>query len=128
MYFHIPNLKAFTASSKAVHSDGLQKREELYRTLSNDQNEDLRERSFLVMCDESKMIGFKALMDYIVLRYGDKKPSRKTVRRFFDSMKPNANGMVSFSKFIRAIDADGDVVAAFKRFRKSGRSRSTKNV
>merc|ERR1712173_196203 len=74
---------------------------------------DLRERAFLIMCDESKRIDVDMLYGYIKHFGGGKeKVIRKEVKQFFDFMKPNANQMVTFSKFVIAIDDDGDVVAA----------------
>merc|ERR1712154_166574 len=86
---------------------------------------DLRERSFLIMCDENKMIDTQSMKEYIH-HFGKIKPSRKTVKEFIDSMKPNGNGKVSFSKFVKAIDDDGDVIKAFQRFQNDGSTRSKK--
>ena len=86
---------------------------------------DLRERAFLIMCDESKRIDVHMLYGYIE-HFGGTKPNKKEVQQFFDFMKPNASEMVTFSKFVRAIDDDGDVIAAMKRFLESGDSRSKK--
>ena len=86
---------------------------------------DLRERAFLIMCDESKRIDINMLFGYIE-HFGGQKPDRKEVKQFFNFMKPNASEMVTFSKFVRAIDDDGDVIAAMKRFLESGDSRTKK--
>ena len=86
---------------------------------------DLRERSFLMMADENKMADAEAMRLYIE-HFGGRKVAPKDVAPFFESMRPNINGMLTFSKFVRAIDSDGDVVAAFDRFQKYGSSRSQK--
>ena len=84
---------------------------------------DLRERSFLIMCDENKMVDAEALRLYIE-HFGGNKVAMKALKPFFESLKPNINGKVTFSKFVRSIDDDGDVVAAFDRFKKYGYSRN----
>ena len=86
---------------------------------------DLRERSFLMMADENKNVDAEAMRLYIE-HFGGHRVAAKDAAQFFESMKPNINGMVTFSKFVRAIDDDGDVVGAFERFRKYGYSRSDK--
>jgi len=87
----------------------------------------LRERAFLVMCDESKSVDLQSMCDYIA-HFGRMKVRKKTAKGFFESMKPNERSLVSFSKFVKVIDENGDVVAAYKRFKTSKkRSRSRKN-
>ena len=90
---------------------------------------DAREREFLVMCDENRMIDLKALHEYIEY-FGEKKTSRNSVGHFLKWMQPNARGFVSFSKFVKAIEDDGDVVKAWVRFRKYGnpKPRKTRRV
>lgn len=90
---------------------------------------DAREREFLVMCDENRMINLKALHEYIEY-FGKEKVHKIKVGHFLNWMQPNARGFVSFSKFVKAIEDDGDVVEAWKRFKKYGnpKLRKTRRV
>jgi len=108
------------AGTEAKAKNKFEKKLKLYKKMSN-----LRERAFLVMCDENKMIDAEMLFGYIE-HFGKEKASREAVEQFFEFMKPNAKRLVTFSKFVRAIDEDGDVCAAFERFKTYGRSQSTK--
>eukprot|EP01084_Bolivina_argentea_P193247 331588_1 len=71
------------------------------------------------MCDESKTIDLSHMIAYIE-HFGNFKPNKSKVEEFFKALRPNANNLISFSKFVHAIDEDGDVIAAFHRFEKYG--------
>merc|ERR1719295_1100500 len=70
------------------------------------------------MCDENKMVAYRDFVDFLRYKLDRKKIPKKAIRRFFESMKPNHNDQISYSRFVHAVDSDGDVVAAFRRFRK----------
>merc|ERR1712087_751502 len=76
---------------------------------------DRREAAYLVMCDSRHdSLTLQSLYEYIA-HFEKDAVSKKTVRGFFETMKPNAsNGDVSFSNFVKAIDDNGDVVAAYE--------------
>eukprot|EP01083_Nonionella_stella_P068597 182308_1 len=106
-----------------VHISKFEKKMKKYG--GNYKVKDERERSFLIMCDENKRIDYNALYEYIE-HFGAVKPSKNKVQLFLDYMKPNVNGFVTFSRFVRAIDEDGDIIAGYKRFKKCGNARATK--
>merc|ERR1712176_1391753 len=106
--------KSDSLSSRSLSTSNFERKMKMYYKVS-----DLRERAFLIMCDESKRIDVDMLYKYIQ-HFGGGKAVKKEVEQFFDLMKPNASQMVTFSKFVRAIDDDGDVIAAMNRFLKSG--------
>lgn len=86
---------------------------------------DLRERAFRVMCDENGMLDLQSLRNYMA--HFEHIQERKTVKRFFEHMKPDWRSLVTFGKFGRAIDEDGDMLAAYKRFKATGKSKSPTN-
>jgi len=88
---------------------------------------DRREAAYLVMCDSRHdSLTLQSLYEYIA-HFEKDAVSKKMVKGFFETMKPNAsNGDVSFSNFVKAIDDTGDVVAAYERYKKSGTSRASK--
>jgi len=115
-------LPIFKRPKDTVGAKFAEKMKKLYRV------SDLRERAFLLMCDESKMVDLQSMCDYLAHFGGpDVKVRKKTAKGFFESMKPTARSLVTFSRFVKAVDKDGDVVAAYERFKASGTSRSRKN-
>ena len=80
---------------------------------------DLREKAFMAMADSSRSLDSKGLHEFLswnMQRIGRKAPSQKKVARFFEAMHPNNYNLVGFSQFVKVVDADGDVIAAFDRF------------
>ena len=81
---------------------------------------DLREQAFLAMAS-GRMLEKKGLYDFVdamMKSSGMNSPEMSLVTEFFELMKPNNYGQVSFSQFQRAIDIDGDVVRAYNAFLK----------
>jgi len=84
---------------------------------------DKRERAFLAMCGRYGRhdgLQLQQLNDFIV-EIGGVTASRaqwSKVKRFFKSMNPNGSDRVSFSNFVKAIGEDGDVIKAYRRFKK----------
>merc|ERR1719491_1123105 len=97
----------------------MEKREILYGD-----HKDKRERSFLIMCDENKMVSYRDFFDFLSYKLNRKKVLKKAMRRFFETMKPNHNDQISYSRFVHAVESDGDVLAAFRRFRKGEKEKA----
>lgn len=81
---------------------------------------DERERAFVAMCGRHDQLQLQQLNDFIVEVGGvtASRAQRLKVKRFFTSMNPNGNNRISFSNFVKAIGEDGDVIKAYRRFKK----------
>lgn len=85
----------------------------------------MREQAFLAMA-VNRYLEFEGLYEFLegmMKSLGREPPSKDVVREFFAEMHPNTYGQVTFTQFQKVVDLDGDVVAAYDRFR-NGRGRN----
>jgi len=103
-------------STKKVKKSRMQRNWHKHRKL-----QDKRERAFVAMCGmRHNRLHLQQLNDFVIEigHVAACDTQRLKVERFFKSMNPDGNNLVSFSNFVKAIDENGDVIKAYRRFKK----------
>ena len=93
---------------------------------------DERQKSFILLADESKRIDLNGLYEYLQhckvnnnITVTNFHPSYTNVIQFFKYITGDSiEEWITFSQFVKFIDDDGDIVKAFTNFMNTGHSRS----